>query len=122
VRRAEEAADAAAAELADWAGGRRCIRLETEEQVILSVDAPAWAAPLDPQRWVGHEMGDLFDLIGAVLGPVERLAPVDPSDEEGLVVHTRNVATTPDGPILIRSSYVPRLGRLLLVTEADLAG
>jgi MoaA/NifB/PqqE/SkfB family radical SAM enzyme len=115
--RAEAAAAGALVELQDWAG-RPCIEIRTTDGRIDSVDAPAWAARLGADRWVGHELTSLTDWIADSVGPVEA-GDGGGAEAGGLVVCSTSWVQADEGPIEFRSAYLPYDGRLLLVS-ADL--
>ena len=62
-----EVLEALRAELREWAG-QELIELRVEDGIVEAVEAPGWAAPLDPDRWVGWAneviLPDLVDRLG----------------------------------------------------------
>lgn len=77
-----EAFEQVRAELRAWAG-RDAIRVRLREGVIVQVDAPDWADPLEAPRWVGVRPDDLPARFEPTLGPAAPTEVEQPA--EGLV-------------------------------------
>lgn len=107
-------------ELETWSG-REPLVLHVDRGVIRIVESPSWAAPLDPGSWNGLAITDLTDRLGARLGPAS-----DPEIEDlGGISTSRTCFGTDAETIEFRGIAGPVADhdlRLVLVTDADLAG
>jgi len=120
AQRAERAAAGVLAEMAAWADGRPPVEVQVVDDRIDRVATPPWATVLDTARWPGARLDDLFEIVGAVLGPIERVATDQTGDDEGLVIHARNRATGPAGPVEFWAVWIPLLARLHVTAKGPL--
>lgn len=105
--------DAAEAELRAWGRGT-CIEVATEGLVVARVDAPEWALPLAPDRWVGTSVDALSRTVADGLGQIEPGGVRDRSGGDGLVLESDNVLVADGRRHRFRTLFAPELGRMLI--------
>jgi MoaA/NifB/PqqE/SkfB family radical SAM enzyme len=118
-RRSEPIAQEAERDLRAWAG-REHIEITTEDEVVRSVGAPGWAAPLHAEEWVGLGIEAIGDVVAARSGVVDFSERRDLSDGDGLIFVNDSVLTSAGGPLRFRTVYLPHLGRLMIATPDPL--
>lgn len=106
---------AAEQELGHWASVEP-IEVTTEGPSVTAIAAPAWAATLEPVRWVGADVGSLRLVAADGLGTVEVAEVGDRSGGEGLLFETDSVLVIGDRRVRFRTVYAPGLGRMLIAT------
>lgn len=110
---------AAEAELRAWAG-QDCLEVAIVDDVVHAVTAPAWAAPLHADEWIGIAIDAIGPAVSALVGPVEYGEQRDLSDGGGLVVINDSVLTSSHGRHRFRTLYAPFLGRMTINTADPL--